>query len=1036
MLSIGAVASAGAASAYFSKDDYYTRDADGPSAWAGAGAEALGLAGPVQRADFAAVLDGKLPGQAERLGFEAKGVWKHRAGWDLTFSAPKSVSVMAQVAGDLRLATAHDQAVRATLAAVEREHAGTRIKEAGVHRHETTGNLVIALFRHELNRNRDPQLHTHAVVANATETARGWRSLDDKRLYDAKMEIGLRYRQELALRVQQLGYNIDIKPNGTFEIRGVSRETMAAFSTRRTEIEAKLEALGIEPGEASAKESAAATLSTRRSKGAVDHDAVYEGWRIRITPAALGAIEGLHAEARGRTAAFSALLTIEARTQDATDILRVAIDALSEREAAFSTERLLAVAGKIAIGRATDEDLKTALQAAVARGDALGRQVVEADRQTRVDQEKAGVTTEKLRAMERAMIAAEAAGRGSVTRLASPGIAAHVVDIAEKRSARHGHAWTDDQRAATATLLTSRNAVVAVQGLAGTAKTSTVLASFADYAERSGYNVRALAPTASAAETLGEALRLTGKTVDRHLQEARAAAKNAPQTQVGGARKIWIVDEASMLSTAKLRALIETAEREKARLVLVGDVRQLGSVEAGAGFRQLQEAGMQTAVLERIVRQTNDALRLSVEQAAAGRAAISMRYFDPAKDNLIVADTADERRTALADRWLALSPQDRSNTILIDPSREGRAKITDAVRKGLIAEGALGLSALTAARLETKGLTVAEKRFVFSYEVGDQVRFARGYRLSGVSVAAGAYLTVVGTRQGDGVVELRTPGGAVVDWKPAEKGAAKAEIFSRETAELRAGDAVVWTRNDPSLGLRNGQTGRVSVVDIGARQAIIAFSGGGEKTIDVDDLRRGHWRHGYAQTAYAAQGRTAERVLIHAESARINLVNASSFYVALSRAKDSGVLATDDPDKLRAGLEGRAGAKMTALETEETRRVAAETDARGLSTQARLGEAVSEAVRALRQRVYTPRRTLPSPADLFRRDPAIARDAGAHRGDTHRVGDPEKERDKDRETKRARAPETMQELAEHVERRRLENERANKIQTPSRGFER
>ncbi|SEB01150.1 MobF family relaxase [Rubrimonas cliftonensis] len=1038
MLSIGAVTSAAGASGYFNRDDYYTRDADSPSAWWGAGAERLGLAGRVERGAFEAVLEGRLPGVHERLGFAQQGAWKHKAGWDLTFSAPKSVSILAEVAGDTRLLAAHDAAVKAALETVERDLAATRVKNDGRIVREPTGALVVALFRHDLSRNRDPQLHTHAVVANATPTERGWRSIDSRALYDAKMAIGLRYRQELALRVQRLGYAIDVTPNGGFEIRGVTSQTIAAFSTRRAEIEARLDALGKGDGLGTAKDADAATLATRRAKSAGERTAEPQRWRARLDGRALGALDGLRAAAERAGPKAARSHEGAARTVAAADVLREATAALAERDAAFSVDRLMGLAGKIAVGRATDADLAGALTDAMSRGGALARRVVEADRLARVDMEKEGLTTEALRAEERALIAAEAAGRGAVARLASPQLAGRAIARAAASAKEPRHAWTEDQRAATIALLTTRNSVVAVQGLAGTAKTSTVLATYAAEARRLGKDLHALAPTASAAETLAQALGLEGRTVDRHLAELKSGVTRPIQNRWGYAEPIWIVDEASMLSTAKLRSLLDAATAQKARVVLVGDVRQLGSVEAGAAFRQMQEAGMQTAVLERIVRQTDAALRQAVEQAATGDAARATGYFAGGGGALIVDKDADARLTALASAWLALSPAERAATILIEPSRAGRARINAAIREGLAAEGTLSGPALAAPRLESKGLTTVEKRFVFSYAPGDTVRFQRGYRFDGVAVAKDDYLTVVEVRQGDGVVALRTPADATVLWRPAEKGAAKAEVFARETGELRAGDRIVWTRNDARLGLRNGLEGRVVEVDPAARTAAIAFADKRVRVIGMDAADAGHWRHGYAQTAHSAQGRTAERVLIHAESHRINLINASSFYVALSRARANGALVTDDLAELRKALAGRAGVKMSALDASEAARVADQTVARELGVAARLAERLSEALRSLRVEPRRAEPALDSAAALFAgRTPEPTAKRVPERSENATRLRPEPSRPRERDRDAARRPESLDAVLQAAEeRRRVDAARAPRRPSQDRGLER
>ena len=157
---MSSLSSAGQAASYYEADDYYSEGGEAPSAWFGEGAAALGLEGEVDRAAFAAGLRGELP-NGERLGTVRNGEREHRPGWDVTFSAPKSVSIMAEVAGDRRLVGKHDAAVRTALQYIERHGAATRLRVGGQVRQVDTGKLAVATFRHNTSRAQDPQLHTH-----------------------------------------------------------------------------------------------------------------------------------------------------------------------------------------------------------------------------------------------------------------------------------------------------------------------------------------------------------------------------------------------------------------------------------------------------------------------------------------------------------------------------------------------------------------------------------------------------------------------------------------------------------------------------------------------------------------------------------------------------------------------------------------------------------------------------------------------------------------------------------------------------------
>ena len=251
--SIGAVASPSQGASYYERDGYYAKDDPehrAASAWAGRGVAELGLEGPVDPDTFKAVLEGAVPdGSGRRLGKRGKdGEIHHRPGRDLTFSAPKSVSLAALVGGDARVVDTHDRAVIRALGWFEKNAAETRMQDPATSRMVRTHDqkAVISTFRHDTSRNLDPALHTHSVIANMLKGADGkWRTMANESLYASKMLLGAMYRSELAGELKQLGYSIEkTHADGRFEIVGVSRETVEAFSTRRAEIEQAMEQRG------------------------------------------------------------------------------------------------------------------------------------------------------------------------------------------------------------------------------------------------------------------------------------------------------------------------------------------------------------------------------------------------------------------------------------------------------------------------------------------------------------------------------------------------------------------------------------------------------------------------------------------------------------------------------------------------------------------------------------------------------------------------------------------------------------------------
>ena len=283
--SIGKIASPSQGASYFERDGYYGKDDPAhkeASAWAGRGAEELGLSGPVDSSAFRAILEGEVPGGRQLGRKDLDGNIQHRPGRDVTLSAPKSVSLLALVGGDERIVEAHDRAVGRTLAWIEKNAVETRMqdRETGAMVRAGGQKMVAATFRHDTSRNLDPQLHTHAVVANMVQGEdQKWRTMVDDGLFKGKMTIGAIYRAELAQGLHDLGYGIEkTHPDGRFEIAGVSREVIEEFSTRRSEIEAAMREHGLGRTGDNPHLAARATLMTRAAKRDVERGELRRSW--------------------------------------------------------------------------------------------------------------------------------------------------------------------------------------------------------------------------------------------------------------------------------------------------------------------------------------------------------------------------------------------------------------------------------------------------------------------------------------------------------------------------------------------------------------------------------------------------------------------------------------------------------------------------------------------------------------------------------------------------------------------------------------
>ncbi|MEM9502273.1 MAG: MobF family relaxase, partial [Pseudomonadota bacterium] len=374
--SISALTSSAQASNYYEADDYYAEGSLSPSEWQGAGTKQLGLSGEVGREQFRDLLDGKFP-NGQQLGTIRDGKLEHRPGWDVTMSAPKSVSIMAEVAGDRRLIKAHDKAVKSALAFAERHAAATRIRSDGKAKRHTTDNLAIASFRHDTSRAQDPQLHTHNVILNMTRDGEGnWRSIEPRALYQLQKSIGAIYRQELARGVRELGYAIETGTDSMFEIKGVSEDVIRAFSERAGQVEARLAERGQTRETASAAEKQVAALDTRDAKKTVNRREMVKEWRATADKAGFGQKDRQElvakAEARAADADLGRRLDAEGKLL-ASRAVAFAAENLSERQSVFSAADLEKEAGRIGMGKASSVQISSAIGSARENGELVPR---------------------------------------------------------------------------------------------------------------------------------------------------------------------------------------------------------------------------------------------------------------------------------------------------------------------------------------------------------------------------------------------------------------------------------------------------------------------------------------------------------------------------------------------------------------------------------------------------------------------------------------------------------------------------------------
>ena len=934
---------------YYERDGYYARNDPEhrqASFWYGDAAQALGLRAHVHPSRFESVLSGYVPGTDLRLGRMREGQHEHRPGWDITLSAPKSVSLEALVMGDRRVIRAHDEAVRATLDFVEAELLQTRGWDPATRRRPrvSANGMVVAGFRHLASRDQDPQLHTHCVLANMTRTASGeWRSVEPTKIRRSQKLIGAYYRNELARRLQALGMAVAPTLVGRvpgFELAGYERSFIDAFSGRRRAI---LEDLEQKEQPYTAENTQKAALRTRRHKEDRTLADLVPEWRARAQALGLvrermalrpprpldpltgervrvprvpapdlppneirsqkrapalpalprqprdGVAEGAGARRAGAGFRAPAELSLKPERGVLEAVAR-AVAHVAERRTAIPEAEIRAVALGHAPGRYTLAEVDAAIARLVRDGE-----LIEVERR---GMDRAFVTDRAVKA-ERRVLASMRAGCGKGMALANG-------EMVEKRL--EPSRLTRGQREAVRTVLLSNDLVIGVQGHAGSGKTTMLSEVKELLGER---KIQGLAPSAVAARVLAREAGIPTRTLQYFLTRfgdlsdperlARARAEYA------GA--VLAVDEASMTGSVRADALLRVARALKvARVVLVGDTKQLKAVDAGQPFRLLQKAGMSMATMKEVKRQRDPELRAAVGLAREGEPGAAIAELG----NRVREAPPEELGIEAGRRWLALAPEHRADTLILAPTHAICRQANEAVREGLAEEGALRGRTLAVERLVNRRLTRALASDIRSYEPGDTIVFHRdvfGCRASDVCIVMG---------HDDGRVVLDHADGER-RFRPSGNAARYLGLYDTERIELRAGDRIRWTRNRKAPLARGSHPqapdlvngGEAEIVEIGYRR--VRFRDGErEFSLALTDPQLRHLDHAYCSTVHSAQGRTARGAIAVLDAG--GWVDPELFHVELSRVSEAFLLLTDDREALIERLEAQDWSEEGALE--------------------------------------------------------------------------------------------------------------------------
>ena len=840
----------------------------------------MGSSGEVNEEHFQRLANGQHPITGEQLvrhqtareylngRGETVSTMEHRAGWDATFSAPKSVSLTALVGGDEAVRQAHRDSVKVALNEMEKF---VQARMGGNRPAETTSKWIATSFEHDsarpVNGYAAPQLHTHVVFFNLTETKDGEaRALQPHQLYRSQQLATAIYRSELALRLKGSGYEIEKGKSGQPEIAGYTREYLDASSPRSQQIQAYLDQQGL-------RGAGAAQIAAHQTR---------DGKLRTVSHAEMQRLHKEMAERFGnqpeqviRAAHAHKVEKIDPSRQDLESALTYARDKNLERQAVADERELMRDALKRSMGEASFAEIRERFEKRIRSGDFI-----------EVDNKSPGraFTTERMIQCERENVAEMQKGQGQNGPLVS-------TQAWQQVQGSHAHLRAS-QRVAVEQILSGRDKIMGLEGVAGAGKT-TSLSAIREAAEYEGYQVIGLAPTSRAAHKLGESGIESG-TLQRHLVR--------PEQPSEGQKRLFVIDESSLTGTKQINEFLHRLHTSD-RVLLVGDTRQHEAVEAGRPYKQMQEAGMQTAKLDEILRQTDLALRETVEQLARGDVRGGITNLE--RQGRVHEIVNPQERFSVIAREYSRNPE---GTLVISPDNKSRMELNSLIHREMQNRGDVSKDEHKLRVLESRQeMTGADRQWAGQYEVGDVVRYSRGSEA--VKIEAGEYARVSHVDPKENRITIERENGTLQTYDPRRLSGVS--VHREVEREFSQGDRIQFTTPSRELKVANRELGTLDKVSSEGDLSIRLDSG---REVRFNIREHSHVDHGYAVTSHSSQGQTAERVLINVDTEKSEmLVNNRFAYVSVSRARHDVQIYTNDGGKLSQSL-SRDSSQRTATE--------------------------------------------------------------------------------------------------------------------------
>lgn len=827
MITVGVIRNgANYLSHHLRKNDYWSEGEKAVQGeWIGEGARALGLTGPVTDKPFEALRENRHPKTGEPL--TARDQANRVAFFDVQLSAPKDVSVLAMVGGDERVREAFHESVKTALAEMERFAAvrERRGEAAGTEAYRLTGNVVGALFFHDASRDLDPQLHGHAVLANATwDAARNeWLALQPVEMLRASAYLRQVMYRELAARLRTLGYETHEMNSKGFAVRGVEH-LRERFSKRTRQVQRLAEEFAAAKGRKPTKREVEVLVRESREDKLTEISTpeVKARQRAELSSDEARPLDELVRSARTQTPRQQwSHGTVQS-------VLKAALRHVYERSSVVREGDVLSAALELHPDFFRWRELRSALEA---HPDAIRKE--------------GEMSLRPIRREEDAAVERVQAGRNQRFALGSPSVLPA--------------ALTAGQRTAATALLENRDFVSVLIGDAGTGKTTVLAAVEAAHLAAGGGRFVPLAPTTRARDALASSGLATADTVQRFL------VSEAMQREAAG--RVILVDEAGLLSTQQLYQLTRIASDVRARLLLVGDTKQHYSVQRGDALRNvIRHAGIPVVRLSEVLRQRNESDRRFSRLLATGAVAEAFDFAD--RRGLIREASDDHALFARASEHYVQNRLRGIETLVVIPFWDEIERFNAEVRPALRQAGLLGATEVVREAVKPLTWTDEQKIHWDQYRVGDRLLFARDTRFFKRGVAAEVVAVLP-----DGL-RVRGPKGR--EAKITRKQRAAFDVGRAQSLSVAVGDRLLIRGREDDAGFANGDFKEVARVDPESNR--IVFSDGKELP-----LHFAAWTYGHALTSYRSQGSTSEESLLVLGEVAMRSIARRQFYVGNTR---------------------------------------------------------------------------------------------------------------------------------------------------------